>query len=139
MWGSIRAWLGKSDLPLEETESAPTKSPRKRKTAEKPQSEPELTPKDQATVAGRPYVNVLGMDYDPANPTVGSFELDWNELFIKQLLMAGYRGESDEQIVDQWFQDICRNVIMETYEQDQADPSNRVNRRDLGDGRYEAS
>lgn len=110
---------------------------RRRKVAEAPA--PVLSAKEQATVDGRPYVNVLGLDYDTANPTIGSFELDWNEQFVKHLMMAGYRGDSDEQIVDQWFQDICRNVVMETWEQEQADPGNRVSRKDLGGGRTEIS
>ena len=43
-------------------------------------------------------------------------------------------------IVDRWFQEICRNVVLETYEQEQADPDlRRVSRRNLGDGRTEIS
>jgi len=98
---------------------------------------PELSPKEQATAEGRPWVNVLGLEFDPQNPTVGSFELDWNELFVKQLLMSGFQGDTEEQIVDQWFQSICRHVVAETWEQVQADPANRVSRRDLGNGRTE--
>ena len=60
--------------------------------------------------------------------------------------------DKDETIVDRWFQQVCRNIALEVYEQEQADPYNRkdtdpitgaemrvVSKRDLGDGRYEQS
>jgi len=54
----------------------------------------------------------------------------------------GYQGRTDQDIVDNWFQDICRHVVLETYQQEQADPDRRdrsVQRRDLGNGRSEFS
>jgi len=95
--------------------------------------------KDKATKAGEPYVEVLSMDIDPVDPTNGAFELDWNDIFVARLVKAGYQGKTDADIVDNWFKAVCRNVVMETYEQDQADPTNRTNRRDLGNGRTEIS
>lgn len=98
------------------------------------------TAKELATEAGEPWVEVLGMELDPKDPGQGSFELDWNDKFVANLLRAGYQGKSDQDIVDNWFRAVCRNVVMETYEQEQADPTNRPsNRRDLGDGRTEVS
>ena len=98
------------------------------------------TPKDLATEAGEPWVEVISMDIDPKDPGQGSFELDWNDKFVANLVRAGYQGKTDQDIVDNWFRAICRNVVMETYEQEQADPVNRAsNRRDLGDGRTEIS
>jgi hypothetical protein len=78
------------------------------------------TPKEIATEKGEPYVNVLGLDVDPANLHTGAFELDWNDKFISNLIRAGYVGKVDADIVDQWFQSVCRNVVLETYEQEQA-------------------
>jgi hypothetical protein len=98
------------------------------------------TPKDLATEASEPYVEVISMDIDPKDPGQGSFELDWNDKFVANLVRAGYQGKTDQDIVDNWFRAVCRNVVMETYEQEQADPTNRTsNRRDLGDGRTEIS
>jgi len=101
------------------------------------------SPKDIATAAGEPWVQVLSMDIDPENPGNGAFELDWNDKFLAQLVRAGYQkkvNEPEDIIVDRWFQDVCRNVVLETYEQYQADPDNRqTNRKDLGDGRVEIS
>ena len=98
------------------------------------------TPKELATERGEPWVEVLGMDIDPNNPGDGAFELDWNDKFVANLVRAGYQGKTDQDIVDNWFKAVCRNVIQENFEQEQADPTNRPsNRRDLGNGRTEIS
>ena len=99
------------------------------------------TPKDLATERGEPYVEIVSMDIDPNDPGNGAFELDWNDKFVSNLVRAGYQGRTDQDIVDNWFKTICRNVVLETYEQEQADPELRRtnNRRDLGDGRTEIS
>jgi hypothetical protein len=98
------------------------------------------SPKDLATERGVPWVEVISMEIDKDNPGAGSFELDWNDKFVANLIRAGYQGKTDQDIVDNWFRAVCRNVVMETYEQEQADPTNRTsNRRDLGDGRTEIS
>ena len=98
------------------------------------------TSKEIATENGEPYVNVLGMDVDLKNLHAGSFELDWNDKFVSNLIRAGYQGKTDADIVDQWFQTVCRNVVLETYEQEQAmHTDGPVHRRDVGNGRQEVS
>ena len=83
------------------------------------------------------------MDVDPENLNEGAFELDWNDIFIARLIKAGYQGKEDQDLVDQWFQNVCRNVVLETYQQEQAmNPTTqgvKVNKRDLGDGKSEVS
>lgn len=97
-------------------------------------------PKARATAAGEPWVNVLGIEVDPENPGAGAFELDWNDIFVARLIKSGYQGKTDADVVDNWFQDVCRHVVMETYQQEQADPVNRQpKRKDLGNGRTEIS
>jgi hypothetical protein len=98
-------------------------------------------PKDSATKRGEPYVSVVTVEIDPDNVQNGAFELDWNDIFVAKLMKAGYQGKDDAQIVDQWFQDICRNVLMENFEQWEANqaPENRISRKDLGNGRAEVS
>jgi hypothetical protein len=76
--------------------------------------------KIKATKKGDPYIQVLGIELDPTNPTFGAFTLDWNALFVKQLKSLGYVGESDENIIDAWFKTICRHVYIESFENDQA-------------------
>jgi len=98
------------------------------------------TPKELATERDEPYVEVLSMDIDKDNPGNGAFELDWNDKFLSNLIRAGYQGKTDQDIVDNWFKAVCRNLIQENFEQEQADPEIRAsNRRDLGDGRTEVS
>ena len=98
------------------------------------------TPKELATERDEPWVEVLSMDIDKNNPGNGAFELDWNDKFLSNLIRSGYQGKTDQDIVDNWFKAVCRNVIQENFEQEQADPEIRAsNRRDLGDGRTEVS
>jgi hypothetical protein len=109
---------------------------------------PELTPKEKATLAGEPYISILSVDLDPGDINNGSFELDWNDKFVANLIKQGYKiraDDTDAQIVDRWFQTVCRNIALEVYEQQQADPDNResemrvIQQRDLGNGFTEVS
>jgi hypothetical protein len=50
---------------------------------------------------------------NPNNPTNGYFELDWNDAFIVKLRDSGYNGKTDEEVVEQWFNDLCRGIISE--------------------------
>ena len=59
------------------------------------------------------------------NLSDGAFELDWNEIFVARLVKAGYHGKDDKAIVEQWFNNICSNVVAGTYEQEMADPEKR--------------
>jgi hypothetical protein len=77
----------------------------------------ELSPKEQATKKGEPWVNVTRFELDTNNPGQGSFELDWNPQFVAWLKQNGYPGDTDDAMVDQWFQRICRHVAMETWEE----------------------
>ena len=111
------------------------------KVAPKPKKKSE---KDIATEKGEPWVSVISVELDPENIGNGAFELDWNEKFITNLVRAGYKGKTDSDMVDQWFSDVCRNVLAENYEQWEAnqpmDSRPRViDRKDLGDGRTEVS
>lgn len=90
--------------------------------------------KAKATEDGEPWVAILDLDVDYDNLDYGSFELDWNDKFVANLLRAGYVGKTDNDIVEQWFNNVCRNVVMETYEQVRADP---VQSRKLDNGRKE--
>lgn len=106
---------------------------------------PVKSEKDLATERGEPYVNILSLELDPADMGQGAFELDWNDKFISNLIRAGYQmkpTDSDSDIIDRWFQNVCRNVVLETWEQEQANNPQRdrvVKSRDIGDGRSEVS
>lgn len=106
----------------------------------KPKAKPKKTAKEIATENGEPYVAILNVELDPENIGAGAFELDWNDKFLAQLVRAGYQvkpNEPENEIVDRWFQDVCRNVVLETYEQLEANNSRSMNRRDIGNGRTE--
>ena len=125
---------------------------KKKKTAQPepaPRAEPrakkiEKTAKELATESDEPYVTVLRMDVDPENLHQGAFELDWNEKFVANLVRAGYmisKDDTDAEIVDRWFQNVCRHVVMETWEQEQAiikgNAPGWVRTTDLGNGKSE--
>jgi hypothetical protein len=101
------------------------------------------TEKELATEKGEPWVNILSMEIDPENISAGAFELDWNDKFVANLVRAGYQmdpKDTDSDIVDRWFTAVCRNVVLETWEQEQAmNPNRVVKSRDIGDGRSEVS
>jgi hypothetical protein len=117
-------------------------------TVKKASKKKELTPKEKATSIGEPYISILSVELDPADINNGSFELDWNDKFVANLIKQGYKirpDDTDAQIVDRWFQTVCRNIALEVYEQEQADPDKResemrvIQQRDLGGGFTEVS
>ncbi len=117
---------------------------KKKPQASEPKVPPKKTQKELATERGEPWVEIVSMDIDPMNLHQGSFELDWNEIFVARLVKAGYMKkptDTDAEIVDRWFQNVCRHVVMETWEQEQAIKNSGiyVQRRDIGDGRSEVS
>jgi hypothetical protein len=74
-----------------------------------------LSPKEKANKMQEPWVAVLDTKINPDNVRNGFFELDWNEFFIKELIVNGYGTEADpqEEIVDRWFRDIVYNMFAE--------------------------
>ena len=114
---------------------------------EKVETKVKKTPKELATEAGEPYINVVNVDLDPDDVGNGAFELDWNDIFVARLVKAGYmmkKDDTDAEIVDRWFQSICRNILNENFEQWEANQPvdarpRRVDRNDLGNGRTEIS
>ena len=131
MWN----WLTKKKKPPVKEE--------KEKVVRVPKA-PEKTAKQIATEAGEPWVQVLNIEVDPNNLHQGAFELDWNEIFVARLVKAGYmmkKEDTDAEIVDRWFQNVCRHVVMETWEQEEAIRKSGiyVQSRDIGNGRSEVS
>lgn len=129
-------WLKKKPEAKPEVKSEAPKIKTKAKTA-----------KELATEAGDPYINIISVELDPDDIGNGSFELDWNDVFVARLVKAGYmqrKDDTDDVIVDRWFQSVCRNILNENYEQWEANQPvdsrpRRVDRNDLGNGRTEIS
>jgi hypothetical protein len=98
-----------------------------------------LTPKELATEKKEPWVAVLDTHVNKDNIRNGFFELDWNEYFVLQLREAGYKGDSEEAIVDSWFGELCRNVGNESGVNMNQRTAGYINVNNLGDGRTEVS
>ena len=140
MFDNLKKWFG-SGHRVNPEPTTPRPEPPPAPPKPKPAKAPDKSAKELATERGEPYVAVLSMDVDPDNLHQGAFELDWNEKFVANLLRAGYQGKTDSDIVDQWFQNVCRHVVMETWEQEQAIKNSGiyVQSRNIGDGRSEVS
>jgi hypothetical protein len=145
MFDRLKKWFGTgSNVNPAPTQSKPEPPPAPPKP--KTIKVAEKTPKEIATERGEPWVSIIKLEVDPENLHQGSFELDWNDKFIADLVRAGYmikKDDTDAEIIDRWFQTICRHVVMETYEQTQAmsgaTPGRWTQVRDIGDGRSEIS
>ena len=94
--------------------------------------------KQDATAKGEPWVAVLDTQINPDNIRNGFFELDWNNEFIEQLLDVGYKGESQEEIVDAWF----RTIVIQMLEDEGLDNSREmgyISTNNIGKGKSEVS
>ena len=109
--------------------------------AKKEEEQAKLGPKERATAQGIPYVSVLDTHVNKDNIRNGFFELDWNEFFIVQLRQAGYGvdGDAEEEIVDRWFRQLCRDVAGD----EGIDMTDRgvgyINVKKIADGKSEVS
>ena len=95
------------------------------------------TAKEIATENKEPWVAVLDTHVNKEDIRNGFFELDWNEYFVLQLRTNGYQGETDESVVDQWFQDLCRNIGSESGVNMDRRGSGFINVNGLADGKSE--
>lgn len=137
--------LFKKPEPVKAPEALP--KPKKERKPRNKKEEPNLSAKEIATANNEPYINILKIELDPSDIHNGAFELDWNDKFVLNLVRAGYKireDDTDQQIVDRWFQTVCRNIALEIYEQEQADPTKRddlrvIRSKDIGNGRSEVS
>jgi len=69
-----------------------------------------MTEKERATAQGEPWVKVLEFHVNKDNIRHGFFDLDWNEYHVADLRNSGYTGATDEEVVDKWFSEVCRDV-----------------------------
>ncbi len=98
-----------------------------------------LSPKELATERKESYIAVLDTKLNKDNVRNGFFELDWNEYFIVELRLAGYQGDTDEEVVDKWFQDLCRNIGAEAGVDMDRRGSGYINVNNIGEGKSEIS
>ncbi len=67
-----------------------------------------------ATARGEPWIGIVNQGFDPDRGLGGIyFEFDWNEEWITFLRLNGYFGATDQDVVNQWFVDVCRSQGLE--------------------------
>jgi hypothetical protein len=69
--------------------------------------------KEIANIRKEPYVNVIEMGIEGDDIRQGFFELDWNDEFVIMLQNAGITGTSDDDVVNKWFNGVCRTVLLQ--------------------------
>jgi hypothetical protein len=99
----------------------------------------ELSPKEIATEKKEPWIAVLDTHVNMDNIRNGFFELDWNEYFVLQLRSNGYQGATDEEVVDLWFGELCRNIGSDEGVDMSRRGAGYINVNNLGNGRTEVS
>lgn len=68
--------------------------------------------KEVATIKGEPWVKVVKIVTEEKNPEYGSFEVDWNQAFIEHLHDNGYVAPSEDDVIDLWLTNLCRNIVL---------------------------
>lgn len=111
----VEKMLAETEAKLNETVEKTAMAMREQVKAEEAAEQAKLSPKEIATKKGEPYVAVLDTHVNKENVRNGFFELDWNEHFIAELKKSGYGfdGDPEEEIVDRWFRDLARNMLVE--------------------------
>ena len=131
MFNIVKIWTSFKDTLRKNSEA------KKYQTVEKPQTSKDA--KELATANKEPYIVVLNTHVNPENVRNGFFELDWNEFFVLQLTNFGYQGTTEEEIVNAWFQDLCRGIADEEGISMDQRPMGYINVKPLTGGKSEVS
>ena len=63
-----------------------------------------------AELKDEPWVAIVNSGFNPEQGVDGVFfEFDWNAKWIEYLRNHGYVGHNEEQVLDDWFSDVCRS------------------------------
>jgi hypothetical protein len=66
--------------------------------------------KRRADLKDEPWIGIVNSGFNPDQGIDGVFfEFDWNTKWIEYLRAHGYVGHSAEQVLDDWFSDVCRS------------------------------
>lgn len=71
--------------------------------------------KKNASINKTPWVDVVRLDINSEDVDQGALELDWNDEFISELRAKGYKGKTEEEIVDQWLGTLCKYIAIEQF------------------------
>jgi hypothetical protein len=137
----LRKWLGIDEIIQEKNDIINELEDKLVAVSEPNQAEEKVkkTPKELATLKREPWVAVLETHINKDDIRNGFFELDWNAIFIEELMKAGYgfEGDPDEEIVDRWFRDLAGNMLLEFGQEPSRSVGGYININRLGDGRTE--
>ena len=81
--------------------------------------------REMSTLDGEEYFEILRGEWDPEQGMI--FEFDWNSVFLDNLRENGFRGETDSDLVNSWFDDVCRQVYKQSLgEEDEMETSDVI-------------
>lgn len=81
---------------------------------------PNVYEKEMATLNKKPYFKILSGDVSfNGRDTQMTFELDWNTIFVEQLIADGWEGFTEDQVVNKWFEDSCSQMLQDDYDDPQ--------------------
>jgi len=99
--------------------------------------------KNVATARNEPWVEIVDskIAYGGSNGNQMSFELDWNQPFVDDLRRNGWTGQHDADVVDQWFTNLCMDMMSPFADTlpDDGQPTQITKRNDLGNDKSEYS
>lgn len=65
------------------------------------------------TLDGEEYFEIIKGEYNTEESGI-LFEFDWNHIFVENLLKNGYKGETASDVVNEWFNDVARQIYFES-------------------------
>lgn len=68
-----------------------------------------------ADILNEPWVSIIDEGLDlTAGPNGFYFVFDWNDSWITMLRQHGYEGTSEDEMMERWFTDVCRNEVIQS-------------------------
>lgn len=65
--------------------------------------------RQRAALKNEPWIAIIKSGFDPSQGVGVYLEFDWNSQWIELLRQHGFVGRNDEQVVDDWFTEVCRS------------------------------
>lgn len=88
--------------------------------------------KKVATVLNQPWIKVVDSSYTPEAGIDGfSFDLDYNRIFVQYLKEHGYTGLTDDEVVEEWFNDVSKSELANEIEADFSIPKTTIVKEDI--------
>jgi hypothetical protein len=68
--------------------------------------------RDKAEIEQEPWVDIIDHGFDPEQMINGFYmSFAWNSHWIDLLRRHGYNGKTEEEIIDQWYTDVCNSQV----------------------------